>query len=427
MKRFQKRFIISLLAALSLAAHACATELRGHGGPVRALALAPDGLTLLSGSFDQSAILWSLHHASAEKVLRGHSGSVNAVLFLPDGRFVTAGEDGKILLWSENGAAFSVLATHDAAVSNLALSPDQTHLASASWDGTALLIPLAGGTPLRLVGHQGLVNAIGFLPDGRVVTGGADATLRLWAGQETVRIIKNPSAISALTILGDQVVTGGADGVIRFFDQQGTQTAEIEGETRPVLALAVSSDGSLLAAGRVGGSVTLIDAPARRVSVTLVGPGLPVWSLAFTKDGRHLLTGGMDRVIREWDVVTGEPVGRAVPGIEADFLNDFKGERGAEVFRACAACHSLAADGGNRAGPSLYGLFGRRIASRPDYAYSEPFKTLDIVWTRESVGRLFDLGPSVVTPGTKMPEQRIGNAADREALLDFLERATAAR
>jgi cytochrome c len=37
-----------------------AAQLRGHGGPVRALAIASDGATALSGSFDTSAIRWSL-------------------------------------------------------------------------------------------------------------------------------------------------------------------------------------------------------------------------------------------------------------------------------------------------------------------------------------------------------------------------------
>jgi cytochrome c2 len=51
-------------------------------------------------------------------------------------------------------------------------------------------------------------------------------------------------------------------------------------------------------------------------------------------------------------------------------------------------------------------------------------KRLDIVWTPETVSRLFEIGPSAYTPGTKMPEQRIGSEQDRAALVQFLERAT---
>ena len=82
------------------------------------------------------------------------------------------------------------------------------------------------------------------------------------------------------------------------------------------------------------------------------------------------------------------------------------------------------ADQANRAGPTLAGIFGRRIATAPGYHFSEALKRLDIVWTPETVSKLFEVGPAAYTPGTKMPEQRIGSEADRAALVEFLERAT---
>ena len=90
----------------------------------------------------------------------------------------------------------------------------------------------------------------------------------------------------------------------------------------------------------------------------------------------------------------------------------------------CVACHALAADEGNRAGPTLHGVFGRRIATLRGYNFSPSLKQLDIVWTPETVAKLFEVGPMTYTPGTKMPEQTIGSAEDREALVKFLEKAT---
>ena len=54
-------------------------QLRGHGGPVRALAISRDGTEAVSGSFDTSVIRWSLRKNAAEQVLRFHEGAVNAV------------------------------------------------------------------------------------------------------------------------------------------------------------------------------------------------------------------------------------------------------------------------------------------------------------------------------------------------------------
>jgi cytochrome c len=84
----------------------------------------------------------------------------------------------------------------------------------------------------------------------------------------------------------------------------------------------------------------------------------------------------------------------------------------------------LAPDDAPRAGPTLAGLFGRRIATVSGYRYSEALKGMDIVWTPETVARLFEVGPARFTPGTRMPEQTINSAEDRDALMRFLAKAT---
>jgi cytochrome c len=163
------------------------------------------------------------------------------------------------------------------------------------------------------------------------------------------------------------------------------------------------------------------DREAARAVVSLVGPGTPVWSLAWRADGRTLLSGGGDRIIRRWNVATGEHLG---PLVMARAVKPAAtGGRGEEVFSACVACHTLRPGEQNRAGPTLHGVFGRRIATLPGYNFSEPLKQLDIVWTAETIDKLFDIGPARFTPGTKMPEQRVPDA-DRKALVEFLETAT---
>ncbi|MEI8151283.1 MAG: hypothetical protein WCG92_06770, partial [Hyphomicrobiales bacterium] len=66
-----------------------------------------------------------------------------------------------------------------------------------------------------------------------------------------------------------------------------------------------------------------------------------------------------------------------------------------------------------------------RIASLAGYNFSDALKRLDIVWSPETLSKLFEVGPMEYTPGTKMPEQRIGSAEDRTALMEFLKKATA--
>ena len=419
----------ALLAMLPLCATTAFAQLRGHGGPVRALAISPDGQTAVTGSFDSTAIRWSLARNAAEQVLRFHADAVNAVLLLRDGRSATAGADGRIAIWTPGKTEpDAVLEGHTAPIVALAASTDGAMLASASWDQTVRLWPLAGGVPRVLEGHAQNVNGVAFAPDGRtLVSVSYDQSVRIWSlsGPSAPTVVAMPAQLNAVAIGGDgEIAAGGADGRVYFVDGNGARTGEVTAGPRPVISLAISPDGALVAAASIGGSVAVIDRKTRVLRRTLVGPGLPVWSVAFLPDGRTLLTGGADNIVRRWNPATGEPVDTVLVETAGDPLAAYAGDRGAEIFRACIACHTLGADQANRAGPTLAGIFGRRIATAPGYHFSDALKRLDIVWTPETVARLFEVGPAAYTPGTKMPEQRIGSEADRAALVKFLERAT---
>ena len=419
----------TLLLLPALGTSAALAQLRGHGGPVRALAISPDGKTAFSGSFDSTAIRWSLTSNAAEQVLRFHADAVNAVVLLRDGRAATAGADGRIAIWSPgNTQPASVLEGHTAPIAALAISPDGTLLASASWDQTVRLWPLTGGAPRVLEGHTQNVNGVAFAPDGRtLVSVSYDQSVRIWplAGSSAPAVVAMPSPLNAVAVSSSgEIVTGGADGRLYFLDRDGTRTGEVAAGPRPVISIAISADGAWVAAASIGGAVAVTDRMTRALARTLVGPGLPVWSVAFLPDNRTLLTGGADNVIRRWNAVTGDPVDPLLFETTADPLAAYAGDRGADIFRACVACHTLGADQANRAGPTLAGLFGRRIATLPGYDFSDALKRLDIVWTPETVSRLFEIGPAAYTPGTKMPEQRIGSEQDRAALVEFLERVT---
>lgn len=420
---------IPFVLAVALTASAPAqAQLRGHGGPVRAVAVSADGATALSGSFDTSAIRWSLKRNAAEQVLRFHDDAVNAVALLRDGRAVTAGADGRIALWSEGKQQpDTVLEGHTAPIVALAVSPDGAWLASAAWDNTVRLWPLAGGSPRVLEGHTQNVNGVAFSADGKsVVSAAYDLTVRIWPlDGGTPTIVTLPTPLSAVAVAGDgEIVAAGANGMVYFLEPAGEVKAELQAQPTPIISVAASADGAFVAAAGIRGSVAVIERKERKLARTLVGPGLPVWSVAFLPDNRTMLTGGADRMVRRWDAVTGENVGAVAMGTPEDPLAAYAGDHGAEVFRACGACHTLTKDEGNRAGPTLAGIFGRRIATLPGYNFSAALKKLDIVWTPETVAKLFEVGPMAYTPGTKMPEQRIGSEQDRKALTDFLMRAT---
>jgi len=395
---------------------------------VRALAISADGLHAISGSFDTSAIRWSLSRNVAEQVMRFHDGPVNAVALLKDGRIATAGGDAHIAIWTAGKQSPDrVLDGHTGPIAALAVSPDGNTLASASWDRTVRLWPLAGGPSRVLEGNSQNVNGVAFSPDGTaVISAGYDGTIRVWqTAGDGVSVHNLPSPLnSVVTAPNGDIIAAGASGKVFFLSAAGELLAAVEAGTTPIIQLAISNDARLVAAATTRGSVAVIDRNQRRLMQTLVGPGLPVWSVAFLPDNATLLTGGTDAFIRRWNAVTGEPIDSTLVGAPEDPLKQYAGDHGAEIFRACIACHTLRLDEGQKAGPTLWHIFGRRIATLPGYNFSPALKKLDIVWSKETVARLFEIGPAHYTPGTKMPEQTIGADTDRKALVDFLARVT---
>jgi cytochrome c len=96
--------------------------------------------------------------------------------------------------------------------------------------------------------------------------------------------------------------------------------------------------------------------------------------------------------------------------------------RGEQLWRKCASCHTLDANGRNRAGPRLHGIFGRTAGSVSDYSYSDALKKSGIVWNDSTLDAYIKDAEGFV-PGTKM-YGGLSQDADREDLLAFLKSAT---
>jgi cytochrome c len=209
--------------------------------------------------------------------------------------------------------------------------------------------------------------------------------------------------------------------------QDGAAIADLTAGRRPALALTLSPDGDLMAIGDGEGYVNVTATEDWLVARDFRAvPRGPIWALAFHEapDGLRLLAGGLDSHIDVWPLATASSV-RASDDLRRPFQRKAGLSNGERQFvRKCSICHTLTPDDGARAGPTLYGLFGRPAGSLADYPYSDALNGSDIVWTAQTVSALFDVGPDHYTPGSKMPMQRITDAQDRADLIAWLQEAT---
>src|ERR671918_1179020 len=100
-------------------------------------------------------------------------------------------------------------------------------------------------------------------------------------------------------------------------------------------------------------------------------------------------------------------------------------EAGAQVFRTCAACHTLE-PGVHRTGPSLAGVFGRKAGTAESFhRYSDALRSADLVWREDALNR-FLADPQAFLPGNRMTFPGISDAQARADVIAYLQTATVA-
>jgi len=94
-------------------------------------------------------------------------------------------------------------------------------------------------------------------------------------------------------------------------------------------------------------------------------------------------------------------------------------DTGKKVFKKCAACHSIAKDGGNKIGPALYNVIGRAVGGISDYKYSKTLASYGKEWTFEELNGFLQK-PAAYLKGTKMAYAGLRKEKDRASVILYL-------
>ena len=435
------RFVILFFASIFIVAKSMAFDrYTAHGGPIKGLAHSTELNLLVSTSFDYTAVVWDTESMTELKQLIGHNAAVNTATFSPDGEWLaTAGDDNQILLWAvsdlKNPSAVPqpvALNGHTAKVIHLEFDDASQRLLSSSWDRRVGLWDISDQSLIRFFeGHRGPVNAAQFMPnDDQIVSAGGDGHIRLWnisSGDYVRSLARNGFGINVMELSAELnvIAFGGSNGVMKSIslDNSGPSIDLWVGGP-PVLAVSIDRASEKMAFGTAEGRIVIADAVVGEIQHDFNAVKGPIWAMQLGNNAQTLYFAGLDDWITKInlsDFIVPHPLADSDRRFHPDQPID-NGEK--QFARKCSVCHSLTPSSKRRAGPTLYGVFGRKVGAVADYPYSKELIAMDLVWNEETIDRLFKDGPDVVTPGSKMPVQRIKGEQDRADLISYLKRAT---
>ena len=312
--------------------------LRRNSNRVLAVTFSPDGTRLASGSTDKTVRLWDLTNRNEWITLQKHTGWINVLAFSPNGKILASGStDRTVQLWNTaTGESLATFTGHIDGITALAFSPDGSTLASASTDGMIRFWHTETGAPLadRITGHTQLVKAATFFEDSSTLASVAfNGVITFWdvetSQKSTVQAAGHRDMFPTLafspdgtklvsvgaegtTVFGAGISTWRQDHLIRLTNvKTGRELATLQ-YAREVNELTFSPDGETVAFSGLGeirlwntetGDEQAIPLADQRAGIH----NMPtVLALAFSPDGRWLVSGTRDGKIQMWDVATGE-------------------------------------------------------------------------------------------------------------------------
>jgi WD40 repeat protein len=300
-------------------------KLLGHPESANLVGFDPEGNVIAAGSYGNFVKLWKPKNGGEAQALnlRGHTSGIQMVALSRDGRRLASAEQGKgIKIWdTSNGQLLKTLKDCPVIADVLAFSPDGRQVAAGYRDVTMKLWNTTGDEEERTLGGQTYrINATAYSPDGHwLASASADGSVKLWdvaAGVE-LRVLPGHGDYSWqssvrfspdgrwLTSASDH----SPDETVKVWAMDTLQEkCTLAGQPDAGIALAFSRDGRwvVTGGGYINRRVRIWNLATCRLSQALTGHGHSVDAAEFSPDGRLLATGSGDDTIRIWEVATGQ-------------------------------------------------------------------------------------------------------------------------
>ncbi len=292
---------------------------------VYGLAYSPDGRRLAAAD---GAAAWLWDPAADQVTVVDSFRNLRRVAFSPDGqRLVVGGFEGTAKVWdlTPEPAAVVGLFAHGSPITNVTFRPSGQQVASSATDGSLTIWEARTGNPrVRLRGHDGVIQGLTFSPDGRhLASSGEDGTVKVWDLSAEMAGSVHEAHTTDITGLayspdGRQLALAGGynrrspkfgDKTLRLWDVAQDRVAkELREHGHWLTKVAFSPDGRRLLSGSEDATAILWDVATSQRLFTLQGHSDKVHDVAFRPGRAQVVTAGADKRVRFWDAETGTPL-----------------------------------------------------------------------------------------------------------------------
>jgi WD40 repeat protein len=262
-----------------------------------------NGRSIVTGSADGTVRVWNPRTGELRASLEGPDGSTIA-LFSPTADTVVIRNSSRARLWpvAAKSATVAVQLPKGRAMQWAELDGTGKRLLYVDDAGHVVVRALASGRDVPLEGGPKKVNGAVFSPDGRYVAAAPDRGVVVWRVDSPARPVSvlrgHRGPVNALDISrDDRILSAGADGTLRVWDTAGHQLVTMGGNADEVTTAVFTPDGEQVLSSGQDGSLRLFDARSGQPLAVLRSPEGELYDVALSRDG-NIATLGRGEVVR---------------------------------------------------------------------------------------------------------------------------------
>ena len=279
-------------------------------GALGALAVSAKGNFLVTAPSDGSVRIWDLANGIQIRRIRDLSGTARALGVNANETLAAAARGDTVKVWNLfSGQRVHELRGDGGEVTAIAFGADPDILLTGESDGTIIQWDLASGRQVRrFSGHDVEIRAIVISADGdTMATADAEGAILVWDftdGTAGERFGPEEEGLTSLAI--------SADGEIVLWDSTGDRIGRFGSHDGPVVTLAFSPDGTLLASADSDAEIQIWSVLERDETIELAGHTNAIVGLAFEAQHGRLLSASQDGIVRVWNPANGGALARII-------------------------------------------------------------------------------------------------------------------